>query len=485
MKVLFSATHFGFLRNFQSTLRLLAERGHTIHLLAERREALDGQVMVDALVRDFSGVTFEVMPFARHRLWYALGAALRASLDYWRYLDPRYSAAERLRARAAEQAPAFGRWIVTLPVLGSARGVLALSALVRRLERVLPPSPEVVEIFKQQQPDLLLLTPLLYFRSHQVDHVRAAREAGIKTVLCVGSWDHLTTKGLIHEIPDRVVVWNFAQEHEARELHGVAADRVVVTGAQAYDHWFETKPSMTREQFCAQVGLDPGEPILLYLCSSPFIAPYEVGFVRQWIAAIRSSGNERLRRAGLLIRPHPQNVDGGLLHLAYTFDVHIAQLSELLAGGAGEDEKARRFVESFVRPHGLGVAATPRLVDSLEAFATTPAVAPHAASALDRAIRGLLVPLAVLASALTMERAKFRSMMLHLTRPTRLRIRGLVTRTKYAGRFIVRAASHSLRVTLALIRRALFPVRWTWRRVKFFASVALARAAGTERGDQI
>ena len=28
-------------------------------------------------------------------------------------------------------------------------------------------------------------------------------------------------------------------------------------------------------------------PLLLYLCSSPFITPYEVGFVRAWIEAIR------------------------------------------------------------------------------------------------------------------------------------------------------------------------------------------------------
>jgi hypothetical protein len=340
---------------------------------------------------------------------------------------------------------------------------------------------------------------------------------------------------------------------------------VVVTGAQAYDHWFETRPSMTREQFCEQVGLDPLEPILLYLCSSPFIAPYEVGFVRNWIAAIRGAADVRLRRAGLLVRPHPQNAkqwqdvdfagesnvalwpktgvnpiggtaradyyhsmffsrgvvgvntsgqiesgivgrpvyavttgefagtqdgtlhfqhlknaEGGLLHLANTFDVHVAQLSELLAGGAGEDEKARRFVEAFVRPHGLGVAATPRLVESLEAFAATPAAAPHVAGAFDRLIRVCLVPLAVLASAMTMEKAKFRSMMLHLTRPARLRVRGIVTRAKYGTRFVVRAAVHMVRVAAALVRRALFPVRWTWRRVKFFAALALSRAAGTE-----
>ena len=57
-------------------------------------------------------------------------------------------------------------------------------------------------------------------------------------MLGVGSWDHLTTKGLIHEVPDRVLVWNEAQKQEAIALHGVPAERVLVTGAQAYDHWF-------------------------------------------------------------------------------------------------------------------------------------------------------------------------------------------------------------------------------------------------------
>src|SRR5262249_32613906 len=142
---------------------------------------------------------------------------------------------------------------------------------------------------------------------HQVDQVRCARRLGIRVVLGVGSWDHLTTKGLIHEIPDRVLVWNEAQKREAIELHGVPADQVVVTGSQAYDHWFSTKPALDRDAFCRQVGLDPTRPMLLYLCSSPFIAPYEVGFVRSWIAAIRKTGDERLRNASLLVRPHPQN----------------------------------------------------------------------------------------------------------------------------------------------------------------------------------
>ena len=107
MKILFSATHFGFLRNFQSTIRLLAEQGHDLHLLAERRDAIDGQRMADLLAVDHASLTFDLLPSSRHRLWYALATGIRASLDYWRYLDSRWEHAAKLRARAAEQAPAW------------------------------------------------------------------------------------------------------------------------------------------------------------------------------------------------------------------------------------------------------------------------------------------------------------------------------------------------------------------------------------------
>lgn len=310
MTILFSVSSFGFLRNFQSTVRLLAERGHRIHLLAERGDTVDGQKMADALVAEHPDrITAGMLPSSRHRLWYALGTGLRAALDYWRYLDPRWDGSPKLRARAAGLAPAFARALPRVPLIGTPAGLSAVAALFRAIDRRLPPSVEVADVFDRVKPDLLLLTPLLYFRSHQVDHVRCARLRGVKSVVGIGSWDHLTTKGLIHEVPDRVLVWNEAQKQEAVELHGVKPDRVLVTGAQAYDHWFSMTPSADRASFCARVGLDPARPVLLYLCSSSFIAPQEVGFVRQWIAAVRTSRDERLRSAGLLVRPHPQNAE--------------------------------------------------------------------------------------------------------------------------------------------------------------------------------
>jgi hypothetical protein len=90
-------------------------------------------------------------------------------------------------------------------------------------------------------------------------------------------------------------------------MHWIPRERIVLTGAQRFDDWFDREPAGTREEFTRKVGLDAAQPFVLYLCSSPFIAPDEVGFVRRWAGAIRSSTSPALRQAGLLVRPHPQN----------------------------------------------------------------------------------------------------------------------------------------------------------------------------------
>jgi hypothetical protein len=308
MKIIFSLGSFGFLRNFEPAVRLLAQHGHDIHLVADRKDNVGGIKTLELLERDYpERIRHSYARIQKDAFWQPLGTQLRLTLDYWRYLAPRYDDSPSLRARGASQAPPFASSLAAAPMLGSPPGLAVMRNFVRTLERAVPANNAATAFLRKEQPDLLLVTPLLYFGSQQVEYVRAARALGIPTVLGVGSWDHLTTKGLIHEQPDRVIVWNEAQRVEAGELHGITPDKVTVTGAQAYDHWFTQKPTLTRAEFCAKVGVPADRPLLLYLCSSPFITPYEVGFVRRWIAAIRSSNDPVLRVAALLIRPHPQN----------------------------------------------------------------------------------------------------------------------------------------------------------------------------------
>jgi hypothetical protein len=478
MRILFSVSHFGFLRNFEPALRLLAERGHAVHLLADRHDRLGGTRTIDNLTAAVPGAfTFGYAPSRKDNPFHQLAIRLRLSLDYWRYLEPRYDQAPSLRARAARQAPALAVRLASLPGLRSRLGLYLIRAVARRIERALPYGRVPDEVLREQRPDLLLVTPLLYFGSPQVDLVRAARDHGIPSCHCVGSWDHLTTKGMIHEIPDRLTVWNEAQRTEAAEIHGVPPERVSVTGAQAYDHWFTARPSTTREAFSARVGLSADRPILLYLCSSPFIAPHEVPFVRRWVDALRAAADPRVRTTGVLVRPHPQNaaqwqeaviddpdvavyplaganpvdtdaradyfdsmfhaeavvgintsaliesgivgrpvcvvqaedfagtqegtlhfqhlksVNGGLLHLASTLDLHLQHLSAILADAEPFALRSRAFVEAFVRPHGLVIPAAEHFVAAVESLAgTRPELRPQ--SFADHLLVWLLRPVA-------------------------------------------------------------------------------------------
>jgi hypothetical protein len=86
----------------------------------------------------------------------------------------------------------------------------------------------------------------------------------------------------------------------------------------------------------------------------------------------------RETQEGTLHFSHLRDVDGGLLHLARTFPEHLEDLSAALQDAGVDDERCRRFVKAFVRPFGLGVPGTPRLVQALEALADSPASSPSA-----------------------------------------------------------------------------------------------------------
>jgi hypothetical protein len=301
--------HSGFVRNFESTLRMLCERGHRVHvafLNDDRHWLVDTTNIAQQLCSEYPRFSRGTAP-VRDDAFGVLGRELRGALDYLRYLTPLYRDAPRLRARAAKDVSTTILRMTQRGPFGTRPGRAVLAGWYRLLEESISVSGEIDAFVADQQPDLLLISPLVEPGSPQREYVRAARARQIRTVLCVGSWDNLTNKGLIHGRFDLVTVWNEHMKKEAIELHGVRADRVAVTGAQQFDHWFTWRPSTSREAFCARVGLAATQPYLLYLCSSKFVAPDETRFVRQWIKQVRESSSLRLRSAGVLVRPHPQN----------------------------------------------------------------------------------------------------------------------------------------------------------------------------------
>ncbi len=305
MRILFLMRNHGAIAHYESTLRALAGRGHQIVIGspgAERHYAADMNAPMDRLCRDFGTVTVQRLP-RRSDEWMPLAESARALRNYCRYLHPRYAAAVKLRERAAQQV-FKNAGLARIPRRRLTGAAVALAASL--VERLIPSDPAIEQAIAGIAPDVVVTTPLVDFNSYQPDYVHAAARLRIPTVWAVTSWDNLSNKGVVGRVPDRVLVWNDAQRREAIELQGVPGERVVLTGAQTFDPWFALSPATTREALTARAGLGPG-PFLLYMCSSVFVAPDEVGYLRQWLSRLRSSEDEMLRGCGVLIRPHPAN----------------------------------------------------------------------------------------------------------------------------------------------------------------------------------
>ena len=311
LRVLFSMRNFWYVRIFEPVIRALAARGHAVHILAEQGEgkalARDWNDAAARLASEYGNITFAWAPRRIDDEWVDLRIMIRLGLDHLRFLQPEYADAPKLGARARSRTPRLVVRLADAPLLGTRFGRRVVAAVLRAMERATPIDPDLAGYIGSQPSDVILVTPLLTLGSEQQDIVRIARARGVPTALCVGSWDHLSSKALIREAPDRVVVWNETQKHEAETYHGVPPDRVVVTGAQCFDEWFDRRPSLDREAFCRRVGLDPARPFVLYACSALFEgSPSEAEFVRRWVGAVRQSGDARLRDAGILVRPHPK-----------------------------------------------------------------------------------------------------------------------------------------------------------------------------------
>lgn len=455
----------------------LLERGHRVHVALEppeRKHAGDRWLGSVAAHERFSWGTVESW---RRDLWFLVARWLRRSDDYVRYLLIGRDRIPYFVERAEERTPSLTRSLVRLPGLASPPGLALLSRVLSALDRAVPTSRGTVEFFRRRDADVVVLMPILMPGSTDSAYVRAAAAAGIPTVLCVPSWDNLSSKQLIRVLPDAVVVWNETQRREAEELHRIPRERVVVTGAQCFDHWFGWLPS-GREEFCRRVGLDPERRYILYAGGALFPTTLtEAEFARRWVEALRTSGDPRLREIGVLIRPHPKRVEQwkrvrfddlpgvsvwpreprptgadadpdyfdsiyygtamvglntsamieaaivdkpvltvlvpefhgsqrGTLHFDYLLDLgegfvqtavsleeHVSQLSSLLNGEQDAGREARRrFVRSFVRPHGLGQAATPVFADAIESAARAGLTVHHDTRPSSRLLRLVLLP---------------------------------------------------------------------------------------------
>jgi hypothetical protein len=310
--VLFSTAHAGFVRNFEDVIAGLLAAGVNVHVqLSKAHHTISMSDYPLASVPGGGRLTHATNdPEASGDPRPGVDR-IRVLRDLILYSRPQYDDAVDLRGRFTELQKKSA-----LPV-----AVQALLARVLRrtpvglrdwLDRVLQsrdvaaaPTAAADQLIGTLRPDYVVATPVVNFRSREVDVLKAAKRHGIPTLLPVASWDNLTNKGRLHVQPDRIAVWNEAMAREAVDLHGVRREAIWVTGATVFDSWFGRAPSRDRHAFCRELGLEAQLPIVVYLCSSVSIAgQFEGSLVKAWLLAIRNASSP-VANVNVVVRPHP------------------------------------------------------------------------------------------------------------------------------------------------------------------------------------
>ena len=328
--------HPGYVRYFESGIRALAEAGHAVHVAFEiSREKLNESEVAARLatltplvtcgpapdrtesVRDFLARGDRTATRAgqpRRRLtaeaaWSSLATTVRLMEDYLRFFEPAFAGADGAAGARREAAAAH------LPAdrpggrAGRARRRAARWRRVLAADR----APD------SDQPGDRRLPRAAVSRSAAGDAARRAGLAagGLREERAAAGRAQRAVGGELgqpdQQGPDPRAARPRRSSGTRRSgprpptLHGVPPERVVVTGAQLFDDWFEARPSRSREEFCREVGLDPARPFVLYVGSSSFIAPDEVPFVERWLSRLRRAPSQAVRAVGVLVRPHPAN----------------------------------------------------------------------------------------------------------------------------------------------------------------------------------
>lgn len=348
----------------------LARRGHHIRVVYDDKwtgeENLEG---LRACTKEYAGIEYAV---ARQRkgITRTVLFFLRELLSFRRYVMVQ-GQSSYYKDRWRGYLPRRVQNILSLPGAEWLIGTSVAGIVLESIEKVIPPVPEIQEHIRAYDPDVIFASPLnLRFSSAEVEYLKAARQMKIPSLSSILTWDNMTTKGLLRIFPDRLLAWNEVQKEEAVHFQFYPRECVRITGATLFDDWImHMTPSTTRAEFCKMHNLRLEDPILLYLGSSANMAKNESWVIRELREALDQSGDPKLVRTQIIIRPHPGNnhIFGALIGAKVTIIPKIGRLRVT-------EERVKLFYDTVY--HSIAVAEganTTAIIESI--IAEKPAIA--------------------------------------------------------------------------------------------------------------
>ncbi|MEK7641167.1 MAG: hypothetical protein AAB389_04190 [Patescibacteria group bacterium] len=141
--------------------------------------------------------------------------------------------------------------------------------LMRFLDNFLLNKNRFIFYIEKYQPSLVFSTDITDRSTGEsdIDLIREARHRGIPVIGMVRSWDNLTSRGIIRQVPDKILLHNEILKNECVKYHGISPEKIIVTGIPHYDNYLKVE-KLSREEFYQPLGLDPRKKTVFFVVTA-------------------------------------------------------------------------------------------------------------------------------------------------------------------------------------------------------------------------
>ncbi|HEY9786192.1 MAG TPA: hypothetical protein V6D17_12365 [Candidatus Obscuribacterales bacterium] len=283
----------------------LLRRGHQIRIEFRNWRAFADLKSLEFIDEREKNISFGPLP-QREGRWRNVIWAIRKTRSHLSYSFRSGQSALYLE-RSKKRIPEALRKVFDLhPLLSMVIYSRWFYMLLGLLHKLFPSAANIRGHLAEFAPDVVVAAPGNVNNSEEIEYVLAARDLGIGSVIPVSNWDSLSTKQLVHVVPDALLVWNEIMAREARYIHHVPPERIIVVGSPWLYQSTVISGQMSRREFCKQAGLPDDGPFCLYLGSSEnIVGEREIPVIEEFAASLRKC--PQTQNINVLVRAHPEN----------------------------------------------------------------------------------------------------------------------------------------------------------------------------------
>jgi hypothetical protein len=129
----------------------------------------------------------------------------------------------------------------------------------------------------------------------------SALNQSIPVSMLVHSWDNVSSKALMSQHPNQILVWNEMNAAECTLILEIPQSKVIVVGGPQFELYRGL--DLKKESFYERLFCDPLTPIITYVCNSIVGAPDESDFILKLLISLRDKFEDGFK---LVIRLHPE-----------------------------------------------------------------------------------------------------------------------------------------------------------------------------------